>query len=382
VSMFEMNNGHEHLRTWLAKRLRMEHDPDRFGIVWDCLLADRVIEEWRQGYFGKEGVLEAARRLLRRFRSWESPSSPVARNQEWSHPGVPSRPPQDMEVNYSDRERDMVGALSKYMALKAAQLPVVRIFREETLPHGELLRETKEITDFLLSQPGVQKWISDTHGVEPGEFVKVKGWWPLAYLAEQVMTVVRDLQLREGVNEWYFNHRVGKYVIRRDMQEYTDLGKLVELLMHAFPWNHAGEVALFLIAGSPPPHVPDAIRWAMHRDSGTFSIEFLPWVSEETILSAYRDVRRFSDPNRLPREDSRTLLVFHFVVDQADRDGNLPSWRELLRRWNDTHPEVKFSDRSAIRRAYMRAVDVMTPYPNPYSRFRRRFPQATVQQPE
>ena len=220
------------------------------------------------------------------------------------------------------------------------------MFRKENFPHGELLRETKEITDFLLSQPGVQKWISDTHGVEPGEFVKIKGW-PLAYLAKQVVTVMRDLQPREGVNEWYFNHRVGKYVIRRDMQEYTDLGNLVELLMQLFPWNHAGEVALFLIAGSPPPHVPDPIRWAMHRDSGTFSIEFLPWVSKETILSAYRDVRRFSEANQQPND--KTLRVFHFVVDQADRDGNFPPWSQLLRRWNDAHPEEEFSNRSAIR---------------------------------
>jgi len=363
VSMSEVYDGHDRLRTWLARRLGMENDPSRFGILWDCLLEDRFIAEWEQEYIGKEDVLKEARRQVQRFRSWESPSSPVDRNQEWSQPGEPSRPLQDLEVECSGRERDMVGALSKYTALKAAQHPVVQMFRKENFPHGELLRETKEITDFLLSQPGVQKWISDTHGVEPGEFVKIKGW-PLPYLAEQVVTVMRGLQLREGVNEWYFDHQFGKYFIRRDMQEYTDLGKLVELLMHLFPWNHAGKIALFLIAGKPPPDVPDAINWAMHRDSGTFSIKFLPWVSRETILSAYRDVRRFVDANQLPKGD-KTLRVFHFVVDQADRDGNLPSWPELLRRWNDTHPaeKEKFSDRSAIRRAYMRAVDAMTPYP-------------------
>jgi len=327
------------------------------------LLEDRVIAEWEQEYIGKEEVLKEARRLVQRFRSWESPSSQVDRDQEWSQPEKLSQPLQDIGVECSGREQDMAVALSKYMALHAARHPAVRTFRKESLPHGRLLTERKGITDSLLSQPGVQKWISDTHGVKPGEFVQVKGWWPLRYLAEQVMTVVRDLQLREGVNEWYFNHRLGKYVIRRDMQEYTDLGKLVELLMHLFPWNHAGEVALFLIAGSPPPHVPDPIRWSMHRDSGTFSIDFLPWVSKETILGAYRDVRLFVDANQLPKD--KTLRVFHFVVDQADRDSNFPPCSELLRRWNDTHPEEKekFSDRSAIRRAYMRAVDVMTPYP-------------------
>jgi hypothetical protein len=363
--MLDMNDGHNHLRTWLVRQLGMENDPGRFAIVWDCLLEDHFIGEWEQDFIGKKEVLEEAQRLLRRFRSWERPPSQVERDQEWSQPGEPSQPLQDMGVECSGREQDMVVALSKYMALHVSRHPAVRIFRKESLPHGRLLTEPKEITDFLLAQPGVQKWISDTHGVEPGEFVKVKGW-PLAYLARQVVTVMRNPPPREGVNEWYFDHWHCKYLIKRDMEEYKDLGTLVETLMYEYPWNHAGEIALFLIAGDPPPHMPDAIRWAMHRDSGIFSIEFLPWVSKETILNSYRDIRRFVDANQQPKD--KTLQVFHFVVDQADRDGNFPPWSQLHRRWNDAHPEEKFSHRSAIRRAYVRTLETMAPYP--LSRFR------------
>ena len=55
------------------------------------------------------------------------------------------------------------------------------------------------------------------------------------------------------------------------------------------------------------------------------------------------------------------MRVLRFVTGQADEDGGLPSWSELLLRWNAANPTESFSDRSALHRIYKRAVEALVP---------------------
>jgi hypothetical protein len=78
----------------------------------------------------------------------------------------------------------------------------------------------------------------------------------------------------------------------------------------------------------------------------------LPWVSERTVRYAYRSIQH-SDNRPL---GNKSLSAFRFV-DKHTEPGRTPKWAELVDQWNRKHPEEgdKFTDRSALRKAYKRA---------------------------
>ena len=123
---------------------------------------------------------------------------------------------------------------------------------------------------------------------------------------------------------------------------------------------------VFVISGRPP-RLAKPLSATSNMGNATYSLTFLPWISEETILRAYRATR---ERGTLPGD--KTVRVLRFVSGQADEDGCLPSWSTLLDRWNEANPDERFSDRSALRRAYIRAVEALVP---PY------LPLTLVQQP-
>ena len=75
--------------------------------------------------------------------------------------------------------------------------------------------------------------------------------------------------------------------------------------------------------------------------NATYSITFLPWIFEESIVRAHRATRRAlrdGRPSRRELPGDRTVRVLRFVTGQTDADGGLLSWSELLRRWNAANP--------------------------------------------
>jgi hypothetical protein len=53
---------------------------------------------------------------------------------------------------------------------------------------------------------------------------------------------------------------------------------------------------------------------------------------------------------------TKGLTVFRFV-DKHTEPGQTPKWAKLTKRWNQQHPDDKFTDRSGLRRAYKRAEE-------------------------
>lgn len=120
---------------------------------------------------------------------------------------------------------------------------------------------------------------------------------------------------------------------------------------------------VFLISGRPP-RLAEPLHASLDIVNATYSITFVPWISEETIVRAHRATRRVLRDRRPSRRElpgDRTVRVLRFVTGQTDVDGGLPSWSELLRRWNAANPTETFSDRSALHRAYKRAVEALVP---------------------
>jgi len=113
---------------------------------------------------------------------------------------------------------------------------------------------------------------------------------------------------------------------------------------------------VFLISGRPP-RLAEPLSATLQEENATYSITFLPWVSEETISRAYHLIRSWH--GRLPGD--KTIRVLRFVVQQTDEEGYPPTWSTLLSRWNVANPDDRFTDRSALRKAHRRAVEALVP---------------------
>jgi hypothetical protein len=129
---------------------------------------------------------------------------------------------------------------------------------------------------------------------------------------------------------------------------------LGEWLADKYPWENVGDAVVFLISGRPP-RLAQPLSATSNMGSATYSLTFSPWISEGTLVRAYRAIRE------TPPGD-KTVRVLRFVLGQANDKGDLPSWATLCERWNAANPEGdRFKDRSALYKAYRRAVEALVP---------------------
>ena len=133
----------------------------------------------------------------------------------------------------------------------------------------------------------------------------------------------------------------------------TQLEILGEWLADTYPWENVGDAVVFLISGRPP-RLAQPLSATSNMGNATYSLTFSPWISEETLMRAYRAI------GRTPPGD-KTVRVLRFVSGQANDDGDLPSWSTLCDRWNAANPDEKFSDKSALHKAYGRALKALVP---------------------
>ncbi len=383
-------DGHQELRAQLAKLLRMKEDRDPFDYVWECLVEDKYVAEWERGESSEDEIIQEAEHSLDRYRrAREGTSSRTGQKQE-------RRVLKDIPVEPTERERDMTDALRKYLAAHAAQRPIVQKFRREYLPHGRLLTKDEDISRLLAEQlvvevgTDVQQYL-DSHRSKPaGESaievpfdlraepprdddsgrISYEDW--AGILAEEASEQERQMGEEWWGIGWEKNipgHDDPAEVLtdeERDQEKQQEKGwegyfgwqleTLGEWLADKYPWENVGDAAVFLISGRPP-RLAEPLSAAHNVGNETYSITFSLWVSEETVLRAYRTIQ--SAHRRPP--GGKTLRVLHFVSEQTDQEGALPPWSELLDRWNEANPNERFSDRSALRRAYRRAVEALVP---------------------
>ena len=122
------------------------------------------------------------------------------------------------------------------------------------------------------------------------------------------------------------------------------------------PWETVGDAVVFLVSGRPPRLAEPLSAAHDQRYLGHYSITYVPWVSEETVVRAYR-ATQFS--RQSPRD--KTVRVLRFVSEQADQQGSLPSWSKLLDLWNAAYPEDRYLDRTSLYNAHKRALEALIP---------------------
>lgn len=335
----------------------MKEDADRFVALWATLEEELYVEEWEMDAIDKEQFLEKAEEFRSRFRAWEE------RRYE-------KRTKQDIPVEPTKRERAATDALRSYLAAHAAEQPLVQRFRRKhPLLQGGLLTQDEEIEAFLALELGVDLDLEqylDSHRGKPSNVL------PYRLHAEasagdgeaitdkemaQIVAKKQSEQERRLEDQWV---REPELFLQRLEEGGSEPGgyleELGEWLVNVYPWSHVGEAVVFVISGRPP-RLAEPLSAAMNMGNATYSITFSPWVSEATVVRAYRTV--ISRHRRLPGD--KTIRVLHFVSEQADEEGQLPSWSELERRWNKANPDERFWDRSAMHKTYSRAVEALVP---------------------
>jgi hypothetical protein len=377
-------DGHGRLRANIAKHVRMKEDSDDFRYLWKCLEEDHYISEWENEHSaGEEEVLQGAKRILERHRGWPGRTSPRQRQERRVSQVIPVEP--------TEREKDMTAAFREYLAVHAAQRPIVRRFRREFLPDGRLYTDDHDILLLLeeqhVAKPGtnLQQYLDENRGKPddwavpfvfiteppPGDDSGLMTWEELAeQIAEEEMDQERQMEEdwwgkgRETEVSWYdfldgdpTEEDVAEEMQRRKGFEgyfgwYLEI--LGEWLADKYPWENVGDAVVFLISGRPP-RLAQPLSANSNMGNATYSLTFSPWISKETLMRAYR-------ATRVTPPGDKTVRVLRFVLGQANDDGDLPTWDTLHERWNAANPKAEwFSDRSAIYKAYSRAVGALVP---------------------
>ena len=65
---------------------------------------------------------------------------------------------------------------------------------------------------------------------------------------------------------------------------------LGEWLANKYPWENVGDAVVFLISGRPP-RLAQPLSAISNMGNATYSLTFSPWISEETLMRAYRAIR-------------------------------------------------------------------------------------------
>lgn len=370
--MTNHKNGNESSRARLAKIMRLEQGTERFEHMWRGLVRRKLIEDWEEGRgeYKTDDLEDDAKLLLEDIDDTRGRSAAAGRKA-----GPREVTPTVRDVPVEPTERDLVAseALRKYLVVHASAQPLVRKFREQELPGGRLLTRDEEIEAFLTAKLDVELDLDQylrSHRGKPsnalpfrlhnepsngdGEVITNKVM--VGIIADEHSEQERQLNERWPPADATSTQSSGEEGEEEEGKQGRFLEELGEWLARVYPWSHVGDAVVFVVSGRPP-RVAEPLSAAMDMGHATYSLTFSPWVSEESVRAAYRTVvsrhRRSSN--------DKTLRVFRFVCEQADEAGRLPTWPELLDRWNRANPDERYQNRGAIYKAYARALEALIP---------------------
>jgi hypothetical protein len=350
-------------KTRLAKLMRAKEGTDHFEFVWEYLEEDQEIRDWQNGASSDEEVLERADLALRRYHRARRSQASGARTKPTEGPVW------HIPVEITGREKAMTEAFREYLAMHANGRVVVQRYRREHLPGGGLLKDDEEISAFLAEELEIETSVAeyiDSHGPKPAREM------PFGLSAEppvgNTANFMSDEELAREIAE-YEKDTEQRIEANWHNPPGPRLEKLAEWLAEVYPWESVGDAVVFLVSGRPPRLAPTLSATSdVYR--ATYSITFLPWVFEETVVQAYRATRRTlrdGQPSNKELPNDKTVRVFRFVTEQADDSGQRPSWATLFDRWNAVNPKEQYAERSAFRKAYNRAVKALVPPYRPYT---------------
>lgn len=334
--------------------------PDK-KLVWETLQEDEWVSdacrgaiEWED--FEKEAITRSEmQRLL------------IGRTK------LPGRSPRDdyfeEGLELTESEVEHAAALAPYLAKRVALQNEVKGFREANLGGGWL--EPAQVTTFLrdeLSRISVFEYAELEPYFEEADI----GWQTgdeemlpdlvggsknrgRASASRYLRKVFREAYEQQSMSiplspdEWYVE---GVMRLVPDGRG-GSLEDTARRLCSRYPWP-LRDAAWFVLTDEPPEIEP--VEWRQREDNGRYEISFAPWISERTVRRA---IRAFYEGDNRPLT-SKTLSAFRFVEDRTDPE-RTPKWADLRREWNSLHPDDRFWDGSALKRAHERARERLAP---------------------
>jgi hypothetical protein len=398
-------------REWLAQRLGMDDVP---GSLWtelkDELYVDEALNKDYEG--GRDALEKRARRLIRL--SQEITSESEDSDSERLKPAP-----------LGDYERERARAFAEYLAKTVEAGSVVQNFRRRILGVEKLGEE--QVWE-LVSSPALG-YLSPTwfliHDMPVlGNQVRIiseerRTWHESVHPAYTTLEadLVVEVELPDGRRE------TEEIPITTDQQPETlvlphtkglprqkfrvwrpsilgILSSLSKMFSEHYPWREE-DAAWFVLTGEVPETSPLAweTEWQEYTDQHAITLTVEPWVSTETVADLYSELRRRTLGRNTRRLSVRNLAVFRFVIAQLEapapsedkplfggrrpRKGSMigrlesklwhlegPSWRTLLERWNQAHPEEwSYDDVRLFSRDFYRAHKAIArPYTRPYKK--------------
>ena len=362
----------EILRSRLAKTIRRPHIPDA---VWEALSADGYIRDATDAD-GYQGLVEAAKRFLNVFQAGAS-----------QHRQPRARTSKGTESNTNLAERERARAFSEYLAFLADAHPMIRSFRNRflqgrTLDSDEALRllvspasqilSFDEFTSLGIPLLGHHARFS-LIDYDPDTFdciVEVIVGWPggLHEATRRCRSENPTRALKVGQEpEYWPNADTVTYTSGSGIGGSThvwagsvldDLRRLAKDVVRKFQAWSEDQSAWFVLTGTAPVVSPLQVSNTVIKSTdyvqGVITLEVEPWVSAQSVLKAYRTVRRRILGGQHRELSNRNVSVLTFVV-QEKRKGRKITWRVLMEDWNRLRPDWRYANLRHFVQAYQRA---------------------------
>ncbi|MFN8547767.1 MAG: hypothetical protein U0527_07280 [Candidatus Eisenbacteria bacterium] len=137
---------------------------------------------------------------------------------------------------------------------------------------------------------------------------------------------------------------------------------------------------LFLIEGLVPFVGPVSLSFNYgnsrfhHRTEVSLHLD--PWVSDETVLRAFRDARRMTLKKQTKLMEQRRVWLFDFVEnfrdtelakgwDQIKKDGPPFPWKSAMAAWNEAYPGWSYSSIGRFKSAFRKThAEMLKPHEN------------------
>jgi hypothetical protein len=322
---------------------------------------------------------------------------------------------QPKPAQLSGYERERALAFAEYLAKTAAAAPVVQNFRRRILGVEKLGEE--QAWELVSSQ--ALGYLSPTwfliHDIPIlGDQVRIisekrRVWHDTTMEADLVV----EVELPDGRRETEeipitANEQPETLVLpyRKGLPKRTFrvwrssvlgiLSNLSKTFAGHYPWREE-DAAWFVLTGEVPGTSPLTWKteWQEYSYQQAITLTVEPWVSVETVADLYSKLRRPLMGRNTRRLSVRNLAVFRFVIAQLEApvssgdkplfggrrlqrevmmgplerrlwDLGGPSWRTLLERWNQAHPEEwSYDDVRLFSRDFYRAHKAIArPYKN------------------
>ncbi len=129
-----------------------------------------------------------------------------------------------------------------------------------------------------------------------------------------------------------------------------ELHRLAKRLAKYYPWEE-WQAAWFLLTGQPtwisPLTTRTEVRHGDGWDRGTVTMTMDLWVPAATVERIYRHVQHQRRQGAARRRD-KALAVWLFTEDMERTAGRRLTTPELMRAWNEAHPDDRRADRSSF----------------------------------